>query len=185
MPSVFPYFRFPDFIDSKSADAILEWFSCEAPWKLRIEHFYQQYEFSLLTVDLPDHIRQFVEDACVNRVRSALEARLGASGPLELIDISAHRLVPGQTIKIHNDHLGGEETHRFLIQINKGWSRANGGILMLFSSHLPDDLADIVEPMHRSGFGFKISERSFHAVSTVRAGDRFTLVYTFRESLEC
>ena len=54
-------------------------------------------------------------------------------------------------------------------------------MLMLFGPS-PENLAAIFEPTHRSAFGFEISERSFHAVSTIRDGERFTLVYTFRET---
>jgi hypothetical protein len=36
--------------------------------------------------------------------------------------MSAHKLTAGQTIRIHNDWIRGEETHRVLIQVNDGWS---------------------------------------------------------------
>jgi Rps23 Pro-64 3,4-dihydroxylase Tpa1-like proline 4-hydroxylase len=181
----FPYFRSPEFLDETAADAILTWFIQEAPWKLRIASFYEQYECCLLSIKLPSAIRIFVEQYFVDRVRTALVSHLGATGPLKLIDIAAHHLVPNQTIRIHNDYRGSEETHRFLIQVNQGWSIDNGGLLMLFSSDRPDDVEAIIEPTHRSGFGFRICTRSFHAVSTIRKGDRFTLVYTFRESPPC
>jgi Rps23 Pro-64 3,4-dihydroxylase Tpa1-like proline 4-hydroxylase len=181
----FPYFRSSEFLDEKTADAILAWFTEEAPWKLRIASFYKQYECSLLSIDVPRAIRTFVEDIFVDRVRTELVSHLGAAGPLKLIDIAAHHLVPNQTIRIHNDYVGGEETHRFLIQVNNGWSVDNGGLLMLFASDRPDDVEAVIQPTHRSGFGFRICKTSFHAVSTVRKGDRFTLVYTFRESPTC
>jgi hypothetical protein len=173
------------FLDETSADTILNWFIQEAPWELRVESFYEQYECCLLSIDLPNAIRIFVEQDFVDRVRRELVSHLGASGPLKLIDIAAHHLLTSQTIRIHNDYLGGEETHRFLIQVNQGWSIDNGGLLMLFSSELPDDVEAIIEPTHRSGFGFRICEKSFHAVSTIQKGDRFTLVYTFREIPPC
>jgi hypothetical protein len=181
----FPYFRSPEFLDEKAAYAILTWLIQEAPWKLRIASFYEQYEFSLLSIDLPKAVKAIVEGEFVDRVRTELISRLGAGGPLKLIDIAAHHLVPNQTIRIHNDYLGGDETHRFLIQVNQGWSIDNGGLLMLFSSDRPDDVEAVIEPTHRSGFGFRICENSFHAVSKIRKGDRFTLVYTFRETPTC
>jgi Rps23 Pro-64 3,4-dihydroxylase Tpa1-like proline 4-hydroxylase len=181
----FPYFQSPKFLVETAADAILTWFMHEAPWKLRIESFYEQYECGLLSIDLPSAITIFVEKNFVDRVRAQLVSHLGATGPLKLIDIAAHHLVPNQTIRIHNDYLSGEETHRFLIQINQGWSIDNGGLLMLFSSDRADDVEAIIYPTHRSGFGFRICEKSFHAVSTIRKGNRFTLVYTFRENPSC
>lgn len=181
----FPYFQSPEFLDEKAAGAILTWFTQEAPWRLRIASFYEQYECSLLSIDLPKAIRRFVKDNFVDRVRAELAFHLGALGPLQLIDVAAHHLVANQTIRIHNDYIGGEETHRFLIQLNDGWSIGNGGLLMLFASDRPDDVEAVIQPIHRSGFGFRICERSFHAVSTIRKGDRFTLVYTFRETPAC
>jgi 2OG-Fe(II) oxygenase superfamily len=185
MAPSFPYFRSPKFLDEKAGDAILTWFIQVAPWRLRIASFYEQYECSLLSIDLPRATRIFVEQDFVDRVRTELVSHLGATGPLELIDIAAHHLVPNQTIRIHNDYLSGEETHRFLIQVNQGWLIDNGGLLMLFSSDRPDDVEAIIEPAHRSGFGFRICEKSFDAVSTIQKGNRFTLVYTFRETPSC
>jgi Rps23 Pro-64 3,4-dihydroxylase Tpa1-like proline 4-hydroxylase len=114
--------------------------------------------------------------------RRLIREHFAVGGELVLVDVSAHKLTSGQTIRIHNDWIGGEETHRLLIQLNDGWSIENGGLLMLFGSRAPEDVRSITEPAHGSGFAFEISERSFHAVSTIKAGQRFTLVYTFRES---
>jgi Rps23 Pro-64 3,4-dihydroxylase Tpa1-like proline 4-hydroxylase len=181
----FPHFQAPGFLDERYASAILSWFYETAPWKLRIESFYEQYEFSLLSANVPTSIRILIHDDFVDDIRTILEARLGDASSLKLIDVTAHRLIQGQTIRIHNDYLGGEETHRFLIQVNDGWSMEKGGLLMLFSSHSPEDVVAVYEPTHRSGFGFRISDRSFHAVSMIQDGDRFTLVYTFCESSGC
>jgi hypothetical protein len=38
---------------------------------------------------------------------------------------------------------------------------------------------NFVPPVHRSGFAFEISERSFHSVTPVLHGERYTLSYTF------
>jgi Rps23 Pro-64 3,4-dihydroxylase Tpa1-like proline 4-hydroxylase len=104
-----------------------------------------------------------------------------ASG-LALIDITAHRLVAGQTIRLHNDYIGHAETHRLLVHLNRGWDAAKGGLLMLFGSHRPEDVRAAIIPRHGTAFAFAISPKSFHAVSTILSGDRFTLVYTFRKA---
>jgi Rps23 Pro-64 3,4-dihydroxylase Tpa1-like proline 4-hydroxylase len=114
-------------------------------------------------------------------VRELIRDHFEISGHLALVDVSAHKLTLGQTIRIHNDAIEGEETHRVLIQLNDRWSIANGGLLMLFGSRAPEDLRSVIEPTHGSGFAFEISDRSFHAVSTINAGERFTLVFTFRD----
>jgi Rps23 Pro-64 3,4-dihydroxylase Tpa1-like proline 4-hydroxylase len=178
----FPHFRIDGMLDPELGDAILRWLQSDAPWRLRIESFYEQYEFSLLVDPPPCNLRPIASEKFVDRMRDLLSTHLLAKSELELVDITVHRLVPGQSIRIHNDHLNGEETHRLLIQLNSGWDLAKGGMLMLFGSPSPEGVAAIFEPTHRSAFGFEISERSFHAVSTIKHGERFTLVYTFRET---
>ena len=80
----------------------MSWLRDEAVWNLRIESFYEQHELSVLEAP----------GACAERLRSAevvdnLTRRLASAfdvdGGLVLVDVSAHRLTPGQTIRIHND----------------------------------------------------------------------------------
>ena len=97
----------------------------------------------------------------------------------EKIDCTVHKLVPGQRIRIHNDFIPGEETHRLLIQLNRGWHDDQGGFLMLFNSADPSDVHRVLSPSHDSVVGFAISESSNHAVSTIHGGERFTLVFSF------
>ena len=54
------------------------------------------------------------------------------------VEVVAHRLSNNQTIKIHNDYIEEPdfelESHRLLIQLNRGWSENNGGFLILFNN---------------------------------------------------
>ena len=176
----FPHASMTALVSSSDADALLAWMEKEAPWRLRIESFYEQYEFSLLSAPPPSDLAWLTSETSVKALEDLIRASLGADGKLELVDISAHRLVEGQTIRVHNDFIGDLETHRVLLQLNRGWSVDNGGILMLFGSDRPEDVRAAIIPQHGSAFVFEISPQSFHAVSTIRGGDRFTLVYTFR-----
>lgn len=178
----FPHLRASNVVSDTLASSALDWLDRGAPWSLVEASFYEQHEFSLLGADLPGPLRSLVSDAFVAEVARELDASLNA-GPLELVDINAHRLVPGMTIRLHNDFLGArEESHRMLIQLNRGWTHEQGGLLMLFGEDRPESLADIVLPAHRSAFGFEISESSHHAVSTVHRGSRDTVVYTFKNA---
>jgi hypothetical protein len=78
--------------------------------------------------------------------------------------------------------LGPEETHRLLIQLNTGWEPKQGGLLMLFGSDSPESLQHVILPAHDSGLAFEISPSSFHAVSTIKRGVRYTIVYTFNRA---
>ncbi len=174
----FPYFTAFGGLGEFISAAFLEWLENEAPWELVETDFYEQHEFSLLDAPLPLPLtflteRSFLRDLLV-MVEGVFGGRLS-----ERIDCTAHKLEQGQTIRIHNDYIPGEETHRLLIQLNRGWRDAQGGYLMLFNSQDPSDVHRVLLPANDSVVGFAISERSNHAVSTVHGGERFTLVFSF------
>ena len=172
----FPYMVSPAIMDLAVSRRILAWLETESSWRLVETDFYEQFEFSLLDVRLPSELaflRSGVFLAAVKaRVASLFGADLG-----EGIDATAHRLVPGQRIRLHNDFVEGAETHRLLIQFNRRWKDENGGFLLFFNSADPWDLHKVFRPAHNSAVGFAVTPNSYHAVSTIYGGDRFTLVY--------
>lgn len=158
--------------------AILEWFETSAPWKLKIAEFYQQYEFSFHDLQLPEQIAKIFSASAVSELRKNVERTFMANLSSK-VDITAHKLIGSQVIKIHNDFIPGYETHRVLIQLNRGWVEDNGGILMIFSGNTPESLHSAFLPLHNTAFAFEISPNSFHAVSTINSGERFTVVFSF------
>lgn len=177
----FPHFRVSELLPEATGDALLAWLDADAPWKLQVTDFYEQHEFSMLDCTAPSDVSHIVSDAFVADLARELSERLEAP-PLELVEVAVHRLVEGQTIRIHNDHIGKEETHRLIVHLNRGWKVEQGGLLMIFEADDPESVADVLLPVHRSAFGFEISDRSHHAVSTIHSGSRDTLVYTFRHA---
>lgn len=175
----FAYCGWDQLLPEADADRVLDWLET-APWRLRIEDFYEQHEFSLLSVRPPPGLEALVSEETIANLADGLCSAFGIDRPLALVDVAAHRLTAGQTIRVHNDFLGPKETHRLLVQFNRGWPVENGGLLLTFASQRAEDVADAFVPMHGSAFAFEISPRSFHAVSTIHCGERFTLVYTFR-----
>ena len=174
----FPYAVSPRAFNGAISYDILEWLEGEAPWKLVETDFYEQFEFNFVDALVPNHLtflrNELFLEALRSKVQKLLGVRLG-----ERIDATAHRLVPGQRIRIHNDFLQGGETHRLLIQLNRGWRDDNGGFLLFFNSPDPANVHKIFRPMHNSAVAFSISPDSNHAVTTIHESDRFTLVYSF------
>jgi Rps23 Pro-64 3,4-dihydroxylase Tpa1-like proline 4-hydroxylase len=168
-----------DFLASEPAEQMLAWLESDASWKLRVEDFYEQHECSLALGDLPPALQGIVSSGAVSYYAEMMLAPLGAER-VELVEATAHRLTGGQTIRIHNDYIGGEETHRLIVQLNRGWSDENGGFLMLFASGDANDVARVLRPVHRSAVAFEISPSSFHAVSPTAHGERYTLVFSYR-----
>lgn len=178
----FPHLRVNEILCREDADRVLLWLQRGAPWKLTVAEFYEQYEFSLLNSSLTSGMERLIEGNFIGTIASNIERVFDIDRKLNLVDVTAHKLISGQTIRIHNDFIGSEETHRLLIQLNSGWATNQGGLLMLFSSDAPESLANVLLPTHGSGFAFEISPISFHAVSSINTGERYTLVYTFSRS---
>jgi Rps23 Pro-64 3,4-dihydroxylase Tpa1-like proline 4-hydroxylase len=174
----FPYFISPQALSPELSLELLAWLENDAPWKLVETDFYEQYEFSFFDVQLPTYLKFLTSSEYLaqikNRVESLFSVKLDAR-----IDFTAHKLIPGQRIRIHNDYIPGCETHRLLIQLNRGWDDDNGGMLILFNSQNPSDIHKIFRPSHNSSVGFAISPDSHHAVSTIHKGERYTIIFSF------
>ena len=173
----FNYFVSPQALGIDSSAKLLSWLETEAPWSLVETDFYEQYEFSFWDVDVPSALLVLREPDFLSALKTKVE-RLFKVELRNEIDIAAHKLVPGQRIRIHNDLVGDEKTYRLLIQLNRGCRDEDGGLLILFNSSDPADIHRVFRPIHNSAIGFAVSPISNHAVSTVHGGERFTLVYS-------
>ncbi len=174
----FRYFLALRCIGSDAESALLDWFETDAPWRLTTTDFYQQYEFSMLDTPLPASVSSLTAPDRIATIRRNMAAVFDVVFD-ERTRLVAHKLTPRQRIAIHNDHLSGEETHRLIVQLNRGLRDEDGGFFMLFSSNDPHDVHRIIRPASGSGIGFEIGERSNHAVSRLYGGERYTLVYSF------
>jgi Rps23 Pro-64 3,4-dihydroxylase Tpa1-like proline 4-hydroxylase len=174
----FPCFTVAQAISTELEEALLAWFESAAPWRLAVMDFYEQHEIDVQEVDVPTDLKALFSECSLDELRRNVGTLLGASLKPQ-IEITAHKLNRSQRIRIHNDARPEGETHRFLIQLNRGWDEANGGMLMLFRGPNVEMLDEVIAPTSRSAFGFEISTASYHAVSQVYRGDRYTLVFSF------
>jgi Rps23 Pro-64 3,4-dihydroxylase Tpa1-like proline 4-hydroxylase len=174
----FPCFTVGQVISEELEQALLAWLESEAPWRLSVMDFYEQYEFDFEDVELPPNLKPLFSESTMQELRMRVGVLLNTSLKPQ-VDITAHKMKWSQKIRIHNDARQDGETHRFLIQLNRGWTQEHGGILMLFRGPRVETLEDIIFPTSRSAFGFEISTASYHAVSQVHQGDRYTIVFSF------
>ena len=174
----FPFSVVPDALCDGIEQATLSWFEQAVPWGLTEESFYSQHEFDMRDIELPLDIAHLAADTTLAAMRELISAlfhrRLGAT-----VDITAHRLTAGQRIRIHADYLEGGETHRLVVQLNRGWTAGDGGHLLLFGGREPEDVRVVLEPRSKQAMLFEISHRSHHAVSEVVRGERYSIVYSF------
>lgn len=174
----FPHLLSLESLELAVSYRVLAWFESNAPWQLVETDFYEQFEFSLLNTQLPPDLTFLQSSDFLTAVRSRV-ADLFETDLGERVDITAHRLVPGQRIRLHNDFIPRAETHRLLIQLNRNWMDEDGGFLLFFNSSDPSDTPKVFRPVHNSAIGFAITPESYHAVSTLHARERFTLVFSF------
>ncbi len=163
---------------SNACQRWLDWLEVNAPWQLTTTDFYEQYEFSLLHTNLDTVILPLACQETLISLRDQM-ADLFRHSLSKHVDVTAHKLLPNQTIRIHNDFIPGKESHRLLLQLNRGWLPEHGGYLMFFNGPEPEKVCKIIEPIHGSVQAFSISPSSYHAVSTVHGGERITIVYSF------
>lgn len=173
----FPHLVVEACLDHDLADELLLWFAHDAPWTHVKRNFYEQCEFAISGTENPAAGR-IAGPSATQSVNAQMASLFGEEfrRPPKIV---AHKLTSGHRIDIHNDSLPGGETHRLLIQLNRGLQDDDGGFLMLFGSPDPSDVKKILRPVHCSATAFAISDSSYHAVSRMHSGDRYTLVYSF------
>lgn len=181
----YKYFTSSPNINDECTEELLNWFEFKAPWKLVETDFYEQYEFSLNSCEDLGYAQFLIDEKTLFSIRTQVE-RLFEIELIEYVEVVAHKLVKGQTIRIHNDFLGEQdsETHRVLLQLNRGFEDSNGGYLMIFNNSQTESLKEVIPPISGSVQGFEISKDSHHAVSTIHSGERYTIVYSFRKKSE-
>jgi hypothetical protein len=180
--SPFLHFVAPDFLDEEVAQSLLEWFEHDAVWvEKNVANFYESHDLSLRASTLPTTLQFLIDEDFLTTVREHVTRKLNAKLGTKT-DVTAHRLQPGDRIAIHSDFGELKQTHRLLIQVNRGWSLENGGMLMFMANEHPDGPSEndcYYIPEHRAAFCFEVSPKSLHAVSRVLKDYRYTLCLSF------
>jgi Rps23 Pro-64 3,4-dihydroxylase Tpa1-like proline 4-hydroxylase len=174
----FSYYVTERALTNRAGEDMLHWLENDAPWQLVEGSFYEQYEINFHNVQLPPMLSAIASPDCLRRVKDVVEKKFDVVLS-DQVNFVAHKLAPGQKIRVHNDHMPGQQTHRLLIQLNKNWSYENGGLLIFFNSNNAKDVHKVFQPIHNSCVAFEMTENSYHAVSTINNGERFTLVFSF------
>jgi hypothetical protein len=146
-------------------------------WEHTVTDFYEQYEFSLQSMKLPASL-EFLTDGEVIATMTDWMVSTFEVPELVVSDVVVHCLHPGHKIGIHNDHIDGGETHRLLIQLSDDLELVGGDLLMLEKMD-PRSLRRIIKPRFGTAYAFAISADSYHAVSEVKEGRRYSLIYSF------
>ena len=173
----YPHVVSPRFYTERFAESLLCWLESGADWSLKETALFKQYQLGFTHFRHCTEIRGLWDGAVLGRLRDAVSRAFGV--PISnRINISAHKLLPGQHASIHTDNEPGE-THRLVVQLNRGRARDLGGNLTLLSGPTPTDIAVVFKQVSNSAVGFGLGPASHHAIGRVRTGTRFTVIYTF------
>jgi hypothetical protein len=167
----------PRFYTEKFAETLLGWCEADATWRLKETVLFRQYELGFSDFKHCAEIQGLWHPDVLARLRDATSRAFGVpvSGR---INISGHKLVPGQHGSIHTDNEPGE-THRLVVQLNRGRASDSGGNLVLLSGPTTADMSVVFKQASNSAVGFGLGPGSHHAIGRVRTGTRFTIIYTF------
>jgi hypothetical protein len=173
----YPHFISPRFYTERFAEALLTWLESGAEWRLKETPLFAQYDLGFSRFKHCTEIQGLWDPAVLARLRD--EAGRAYGVPVSgRINISAHKLVTGQHGSVHTDNEPGE-THRLVVQLNRGRANDSGGNLVLLSGPKPTDMSIVFKQTSNSAVGFGLGPASHHAIGRVRTGTRFTVIYTF------
>ena len=184
--SPFRHFSIENFIDEDIASSLLRWFDEEADWSAKaIAELGTLSSVNLHTSELGRPLDFLTCEPFLSHVRRHMsdlfETKLEG-----FVDLTAHRMTQSQEIGLHNDVStlppAFRFTHRLVLYLNHQYSEEYGGALRLtnaLSPSRPPPAEKRILPVHRSAFGFEISESSYHAIEPVRKGTRYNLSFTF------
>ena len=173
----YPHIVSPQFYTERFAETLLTWLESEPTWRLKTTPHYEQYEFGFSEFKHCTAIQGLWHGAVLARMRDRVGRGFGIPVSSR-INISAHKSIPGQHAYIHADKIQGE-THRIVVQLNRGRADNSGGNLILLSGSKPADMDVVFKQTSNSAIGFGLGAKSYHAVGRVHTGTRFTVIYTF------
>ena len=184
--SPFRHFSVENFVDEDVARSLLQWFEQKARWSAKsIARLGTLSSVDLHTSELGRHLNFLKEEPFLSHLRR----KMGELFAMELegfVDLTANRMTRRQEIGAHNDTStlppAFRFTHRLVLYLNRQYSEEYGGALTLANALSPSPSAPPAKrilPVHRSAFGFEISESSYHRIEPVLKGKRYSLTFTF------
>jgi hypothetical protein len=177
----FPHFVSARFYTEQFSNTLLTWLESYPDWELKETLLFEQYQLGFSKFKHCPEVQALSDGAVLARIMERVNRAFGVAVSSR-INISAHMLVVGQHGGIHTDNVPGE-THRLVVQLNRGRSDDSGGNLVLLSGPSPRDVEVVFKQASNSAIGFVLGAASYHAIARVRTGTRFTIIYTFLSDL--
>ena len=163
-------------LDSDDASRVLCWLQQTDAWRRDVRSFAPHDSFALTPAAVPPEAEQAVSPHLLRELRSVLQSRLGvALKPYSLVE--AHRTTEQDHIGLHTDE--GVNEVRVALNLKSGWTESHGGILSLQDRPVGPRKRVEYCPFHNSATAFRTTATSYHRVSPINGGRRYTLLYRF------
>lgn len=179
--SPFLHYIFSKSLDESLGEELLAWCDTCSAWRQqRIEGFYDTENIDLGRSEVPSQLEAFRSTDVLLEIRTQLGVLFRKEFD-DRVDIMLQRMTAGQRMGVHSDYGPYGQTHRLIIHLCSSWAPTHGGLLLLLASETPSSRADldkIYPPRHGNALAFEVSRTSFHAVSPVFSGRRYTLAYS-------
>jgi len=170
-----------DFFPNGESQIILNWLKKKENWELHTEDFFEQFEYTIFEDKVPLEINSIFNEYWRKSIIKQIEEIFGILLTSK-IQISARKYGIGQGIGIHNDNPNVSmdyETHRLIIYLNEDFVDRFGGYLVLFNSKNISDIYKVIRPINNSYFCFEASPLSWHAVTNINEGVRYSINISF------
>ena len=178
----FRRFVFDEFLEDSFAAGCLDNIVKMADrWERIKTDFYLQDEYTLKWDDatLMAHLRRLVEVFSSIGMQNWIARSMGCVVALPPT-VVAHRLRPGDYIGFHNDYRSDGEAVRLVLMLGNAAEESGGVFVALGESEKSEhEVLEVVIPKHNRLLSFCISRRSYHLVTEVTAGDRYSIIFSY------
>ena len=158
------------------AQRALSWLRGTEAWARQEGAFFRHDTFALTPGVVPPEAAQIVSPKTLGSLRAILQSRFGTEVE-PFAHVEAHRSTMRDDIGLHTDADVSEI--RLMLNLNARWTPGQGGVLQL--QDRPDRPCRHVRyrPLHNSATAFRTAPDSYHRVSPMQEGERYTLLYRF------
>ena len=158
------------------AQRALSWLHHTKAWERQEGAFFRHDSFALTPEVVAPEVEAIVSPKTLGALRALLQSRF-ATEVEPFAHVEAHRSTRRDDIGLHTD--ADMREIRLMLNINARWTPDQGGVLQLQDRSDHRCRRVRYRPLHNSATAFRTAPDSYHRVSPVQEGERYTLLYRF------
>jgi Rps23 Pro-64 3,4-dihydroxylase Tpa1-like proline 4-hydroxylase len=178
------YFTGPKFYNPATAAQLLEVCEANTCWEDSLRSYYRiqrcriRSHISVVNKGVGDIFPLLANSDNLCEIRERVETWFDTK--ICIVDVAVNRMTPGHWIGVHNDHWPNDPpSYRMVIWLTRLWTTGMGGETLILKTSKASTVVETLKPLHNSLWIFETGRSSYHAVSPVLSGVRFTVAYEF------